>query len=375
MSPASEEKRDFFISRAGPDSEWAQWIAQELEKAGYGCYLQDWDFLPGQSFVECMRKGAEYDCTLLVMSPNYWKPDIFTHPEWQAAFAKRRFIPVRVEKCEIPALLSHYIYIDIAGKPPDQAREALLAGVKGERLKREVEFPGESGDPKVSIVKLPAVNRLLIGRDAELKQLNDAWTDPAIRLVSIVAFGGVGKTSLAVNWWHRHQAPEAKRVLGWSFYSQGAAEDRQASADPFLDYALREWFGMTNPPSDSWTRGEKLAEYIRRERTLLILDGLEPLQFPPGPQTGRLKDPGMVALLKELAAHNPGLCVCTSRLPLADLEDYGNAGVLAIDLDNLTAESGGLYLGHLGVRGSEEELQQASKDFDNHALALTLLGN
>jgi len=226
-----------------------------------------------------------------------------------------------------------------------------------------------------SVAKLPPVNPLLVGREKQLQQLHDAWSNPAIRLVSIVAYGGVGKTSLAINWWHRNGAPRAQRVLGWSFYSQGAAEDRQASAEPFLDHALRQWFGDDHPPQDSWQRGEKLAELIRKERTLLILDGLEPIQFPPGPQIGRLKDPGMVALLKELAAQSPGLCLCTSRLPLTDLEDYDNAGLLTVDLDNLTPTSGGEYLKELGVQGPEDELRIASAEFGNHALALTLLGS
>jgi tetratricopeptide (TPR) repeat protein len=82
----------------------------------------------------------------------------------------------------------------------------------------------------------------------------------------------------------------------------------------------------------------------------------------------------MVALLKELAAHSPGLCVCTSRLPLTDLEDYGNAGVLTIDLDNLTPASGAEYLKQLPIQGPDDELREASEEFGNHALALTLLG-
>ena len=37
-----------------------------------------------------------------------------------------------------------------------------------------------------------------------------------------------------------------------------------------------------------WEKGERLAKPIAHCRTLLILDGLEPLQNPPGPQEGRL---------------------------------------------------------------------------------------
>jgi hypothetical protein len=46
---------------------------------------------------------------------------------------------------------------------------------------------------------------------------------------------------------------------------------------------------------------------------LLVLDGLEPLQNPPGPQEGRLREPSLQALLREIAAYNTGLCVITTR--------------------------------------------------------------
>ena len=54
---------------------------------------------------------------------------------------------------------------------------------------------------------------------------------------------------------------------------------------------------------------------IAHRRTLLLLDGLEPLQYPPGPQEGRLREPALQALLRELAAFNRGLCVITTRMP------------------------------------------------------------
>jgi hypothetical protein len=64
-------------------------------------------------------------------------------------------------------------------------------------------------------------------------------------------------------------------------------------------------------PQRPVTRGRDHATSIRsaREahcasRTLLVLDGLEPLQNPPGPQEGRLREPSLQALLRELAAFN-----------------------------------------------------------------------
>jgi tetratricopeptide (TPR) repeat protein len=386
--PNATPPAEYFISRTGADAEWAQWIAHELEAAGFTAFLQDWDFLPGKSFVENMERGAECPTTIAVVSEKYWE-SVYTQMERYPAIAKSSLLLVRVEECKVPDFLAHYVHVDLFGKEQSEARSVLIEAVKGERRKRPAKFPGAAvvpssapvpsvpavfpGPSHVSMAKLPAVSPILIGRETQLQRLDAAWTDPNIRVISIVAFGGVGKSALAINWWHRNQAKGAVRVLGWSFYSQGAAEDRQASADPFLDYALRVWFKQ-EPPKDSWERGELLAECIRRDRALLILDGLEPIQHPPGPMDGQMKDPGMVALLRNLAAHNSGLCICTSRQPLTDLEDFTGTGAEQISLENLTAEAGAAYLKELNVAGTEGELRAASDDFDGHALALTLLG-
>ena len=233
-------------------------------------------------------------------------------------------------------------------------------------------------DAQTSLSKLPTTSGDLFGRDDELAMLDRAWEDPHTHIVELVAWGGVGKTSLVNHWLNRiEQAgyPGASRVYGWSFYSQGTSEDRQASADSFIDAALR-WFGDPDPTAGSpWDKGVRVANLSRQQKTLLILDGLEPLQCPPGEMSGRLRDQGMQALLKELARAGSdwGLCVITTRLSVADIQ--GIKAVQEIALENLSPEAGAYLLRNLGVtKGTDTELQQASKEYDGHALALTLLG-
>ena len=231
----------------------------------------------------------------------------------------------------------------------------------------------------VSTSRLPVTGRELFGRELELDMLDGAWADSNTNVLSLIAWGGVGKSSL-VNHWLRKMARDnyrgAKKVYAWSFYRQGTSE-QGASADQFIDAALR-WFGDTNPTEGSpWDKGERLARLIKRQRTLLILDGLEPLQYPPGrgQQEGALKDQSMQALLRELAALNPGLCVITSRLPVADLTDFEGDTTRRINLEHLSPQAGAEVLKAQGVVGEQAELEQASAEFGGHALAITLLGS
>jgi hypothetical protein len=234
---------------------------------------------------------------------------------------------------------------------------------------------------KISLAKLPTTGPLLLGRENELKLLDDTWQTEKINILSLVAWGGVGKTALVNYWLCKRMAPDnyhgAQRVFGWSFYSQGTREDRQASADEFLVKAL-EWFGdpkMAQSDRSPWDKGLRLAELVQKYKTLLILDGVEPLQYPPGPMEGRLRDRGFLALLKQLAAYNPGLCIITTRENIVDLEQFIRSTVQRIDLENLSKEAGKELLRKLGVKGTDSELEDAAEEFSGHALALNLLGS
>ena len=230
---------------------------------------------------------------------------------------------------------------------------------------------------KVSIAALPITGGNIFGREEDIAFLDDAWASRNVNVVTVVAWAGVGKSTLINHWLHRMAAQHyrsAELVFGWSFYDQGSS-GRSSSADKFLDTALG-WFGDANPETGTaWEKGERLANLIAQRRTLLILDGLEPLQYPPGPQEGRLIEPSLQALLRELAAFNSGLCLATTRLPVTDIADHEHASAPRRDLEHLSAEAGGKLLRSLGVKGQERELQSASSEFGGHCLALTLLGS
>ena len=163
---------------------------------------------------------------------------------------------------------------------------------------------------------------------------------------------------MLVNHWLRQMAAKGYRsaqlVFGWSFYRQGTSGDI-SSADEFIDAALH-WFGDPDPRiGTAWEKGERLAKLISHRRTLLVLDGMEPLQNPPGPQEGRLRDPSLQALLRELAAFNGGLCVITTRLPIADIAEHERTSALRRDLEELSSDAGARLLRALGVGGEEAE--------------------
>jgi tetratricopeptide (TPR) repeat protein len=235
--------------------------------------------------------------------------------------------------------------------------------------------PSTSPAPGISISRLPVTSRDLFGRKDELAWLDQCWAK-GVYVATIIAWGGVGKSAL-VNAWLARLRDEgwrgAERVFGWSFYSQGT--DRLSSSDEFIDAALR-WFGDADPTAGSpWDKGERLAALVRKQRTILILDGVEPLQWGPGLEPGKLKDPALQALAKELGAQNMGLCLITSRIAVTDLEAWGGDKVQAHGLDHLSEEAGAELLEARGAKGTEEELRAAAQEYDGHSFALTLLGS
>jgi hypothetical protein len=301
-------------------------------------------------------------------------PEVFTLASLQAAGAPDEALNEMDEGEQDRALL------DVA--------KTLLKYAKSKTVK--VKPPPPVG-LRIDLSHLPAGAPHFLGREAELAQLDASWESQCrTAIVECIAPGGAGKTAL-IKYWLDNLRQEgwrgATRVFGWGFYSQGTREDGQVSEDGFLAAAL-DWFGVEcDQALHPAEKGNKLTEAIIAQRALLVLDGLEPLQAPPGPMAGQLRAPGVQTLLTRLASTgHGGLVVVTSREWLSDLDEWvredGGGAVRRIDLGNLSEVDGARLLHAWGARQAgaasiepdDEELLQASREVHGHALTLSLLG-
>ena len=377
-----------FISHSSKDRETADAICAHLESAGIKCWVAPRNIEPGATWTKGIMQGLEACRVLILVFSEHANDSDHVQREVAKAFSSGlAVIPFRIKDFLPNQSLSYFLdtvqWLDASSPPLQKHLDTLSDRVKkllvDETTRNETTHkpPKRLGPEKISVARLPVTGSDVFGREEDLAFLDGAWASEHVNVVTIVAWAGVGKSTL-VNHWLRRMAADhyrsAEFVFGWSFYRQGTSGGT-SSADEFLDAALA-WFG--DPDSrlgTAWEKGERLAKLVAHRRTLLVLDGLEPLQNPPGPQEARLREPSLQALLRELAAFNRGLCVITTRMPVADIADHEGISALLRDLEHLSSDAGAKLLRALGVKGHEAELRSASDEFGGHCLALTLLGS
>jgi tetratricopeptide (TPR) repeat protein len=333
----------------GAGGNWYQEIEEAIARASVAVLLVSADFLTSKFILskEIPDLLERRDKEGLRIFPVIIKPCAWKHVKWLARMNLRP-----KDGRPIQGGSEFQVETDLAAIADE------IAGIIGHTVdvpKRAGYIP--LGPEKISLAKLPSTNPELFGRHKELKMLDEVWDNTSTNIICFVAWGGVGKTALVNTWlskMRQHNFRGAERVFGWSFYSQGAAEVKQASADQFIASALK-WFGDPEPDAGSpWEKGERMAEFVRNQ--------------------GRIKDPGLQSLVRELANYNPGLCVITTRLDVDDLKDFTGTTVANKHLEHLSDEAGMDLLKHLGVKGTDDKIKQAVREFDGHALALMLLG-
>jgi hypothetical protein len=276
--------------------------------------------------------------------------------------------------------------IDFKGRSPEDIADRIIERftINGGQIRGDGPPPDETAPPPVDISRIDRYAPAgLIGREAETKLIEDTWAKAVAgeaqrpRVMAFVALGGEGKTALVAKWavgMAEKGWPGAEAAFGWSFYSQGSSEQQASSSDLFLAEALKFFGAPTIEGEGPHDKGRRLAACVGARRAALILDGLEPLQYPPtSPLAGQLKDEGLSALLKSLAQTGKGLCVVTTRYRIRDIEAYATAAPQH-DLASLSREAGARLLEVLGVKGTRQEREGLAADVRGHALTLTIIG-
>jgi tetratricopeptide (TPR) repeat protein len=274
---------DFFISYTSVDRAWAEWIAVQLETAGYITWVQAWDFRPGSDFIHEMQQATRASGrTIAVLSPAYFGSK-FGEAEWRAAFAKDPtgelglLVPVRVEECQLPGPLASRMYIDLVNTDEATARQRLLAGVgRSGARPTTVAFPGAPGGmmrfpargPEIN--NLPARNRDFSGREELLQQLHDSLQAESVAAVvpttAVAGLGGVGKTQLVLEYAHRFGSDYG--VVWWVAADQALAISGQLAA-------LARQLGLPEVLDQEEQLQLLWEELGRRDRWLLVYDNAE----------------------------------------------------------------------------------------------------
>ena len=396
LSPTNPMSK-IFISYSHKDKNWEKRLKEQLDVLALEGHFSVWDdrqIKPGDDwFPEIERELDQADVAVMLVSASFLTSTFIRTEEVPKLIQRReqegmRLIPLVIKPCAwqgVPWLAAiqggskdNFVLAGLSKNKQDQELANLALHIKD--ILNSANKPKVSNRQNTTTIlsdRLPTVKGKFFGREQELQLLDDAWRSEQSTIVEFVASGGTGKTKLLRHWLDRSIADKAMEInalIAWSFYSQGASEDRQISSRLFFDHA----FAKLKEPNKKFTveedRGEYLAELLSQHRCLLILDGLEPLQHASAANRGELKDRALRQMLKTLALDNQGLCVITTRIAVHDLSDR-QSQVVHHNLDNLQVADAVELLTDLQVQGTDKELRTAAEEYSCHALSISLLGN
>ncbi|MEU9170887.1 FxSxx-COOH system tetratricopeptide repeat protein [Streptomyces sp. NPDC048420] len=280
-----------FVSHAGPDGQWAEWVAWHLLEAGYEIELDLWDWPTGDDFVKRMNDALERASAVVALfSPDYFATGRYTEEEWTSVVARRgRFVPLVVKemaKDELPAILAPRIRTDLyAIEDETAAVQALLKAVEPpqrptEKPDHPLATPARRGTggtqprfpPRADWPEVWDVRRLrnphFTGRDAVIEAVRRAVL--AERRTSVQALhgaGGIGKTQVALEYAYRFA--EQYDLVWW-------VDAEQTEQVPARYAELAAQVGEAKPDAGAETNARYALEYLRtHDRWLIVLDNAE----------------------------------------------------------------------------------------------------
>ncbi|MES5817430.1 FxSxx-COOH system tetratricopeptide repeat protein [Streptomyces sp. RG80] len=224
-----------FISYAGADRAWAEWVAWQLTDAGCSTFFDVQDVAVGEDVLARIERELDAADVMVVLLSASWATSHFAAAELRSGIP---LVPVRLDDTPLPPEVGDFQAVDLVGANEAEARDRLVQAVLGirsapgdsptghlvgERRLRRLGLAGPRTPGSLPRVwNLPPRNPGFVGRDKDLSRLRDELTDRSE--VVVMGPGGIGKTQLALEyayrfageyelaWWIRANRPIGKQL-------------------------------------------------------------------------------------------------------------------------------------------------------------------
>lgn len=208
-----------FISYSHQDKDWKDRLVRHLgvlEKQGFLEVWEDQGIEGGDDWrkeIEAALNTAVL--AILLISADFLTSKFILDVEVPKLLERRqkdgvRIIPLFVKPCAwnlvdwLKAIQGYPVGAKALSTLTEDQADTELAGLTWEvaelisrsAIARSPRSQQSIPPDKIFLCKLPTTGSDLFGREAELAVLDRAWADPHTNLLTLVAWGGVGKTAL-----------------------------------------------------------------------------------------------------------------------------------------------------------------------------------
>src|SRR5262249_9268087 len=210
MPSGPGERYDFFLSRRGSVAAIAQEVAAVLKGSGYEVVVQDYDFQIGESWVLAIHDCIKSARDLIILFTGDYEKSQYTREEFAAFWKKQadepdkhRIIVLRCEDVQPEGLLSHTVFQDLVGvtDAEERKRRIITAATRRSAALPSSPRPFIGVPPRIASFTGRADD--LARLDAILMQDKPAALAQEVGRAAVQGMGGVGKTSLAVEYAYR----------------------------------------------------------------------------------------------------------------------------------------------------------------------------
>ncbi len=393
---------DVFISYSHKNYDWVHHsLLPVLQKEGIKYCIDEEHFKLGHKSIQemnrCVKNSRKMIC---VFTPDYIRSEFcdfeaVTAKSLDPAAKQAKIIPLFLEECEIPLILSNLVGIDFT-KGKD---EGVLFG---KLIRTLLETPADENvnTSKFShIIKNNEIPRFIphpypeapnfTGRKKERTMLT-GWLvkDKGHPILSLTAIGGMGKSSLSWRWLQEDvigNGLDIDGVIWWSFY------ESHANFSAFINEVISYLFPEKEEVMENKSDREKIYRVLREfqhRRFLIVFDGFERslrayMSNSPSPDMEsslqfredrhrQCTDPDLSWFLRSISSSDcQSKTLLITRLHPLDLE--GLSGVRKYSLERMNSQDAVDFFHALGIRGSAAEIKHACEKFDYLPLCLRLL--